>query len=368
MRVRVEAERESASYDVLIEAGALSALGELVHAAAPAHRYVVITDSNVERHWGATVLSAMRAAGRDAALLSFAAGEANKTRDSWSELTDRLLALGAGRDTAVIALGGGVVGDVAGFVAATYMRGLRCVQVPTTLLAMIDASVGGKTGVDTPVGKNLIGAFHQPALVVIDPLTLATLPEAERINGMAEAIKHGAIADRSYFDWLASQVASLSPADAERFTRLIADSVRIKAGFVSADPYETGARAALNFGHTIGHALELASNYELPHGHAVAIGMLVETSLGERMGITAQGTADRIRTLVESAGLTSRPDRQHVASISALVKLDKKARAGRARYVLLSEIGAVARGPAGDWTFDVDPSLVSTVLGDTLEA
>jgi 3-dehydroquinate synthase len=339
---------------ITIQPGSLAALGEHVRAAASAHRCVVITDSNVKRHWGDAALAALRSAGLRADLISFGAGEANKTRDTWSLLTDQLLQLGVGRDAVIVALGGGVVGDVAGFVAATYMRGLPVVQVPTTLLAMIDASIGGKTGVDVPAGKNLVGAFHQPALVFIDTELLTTLPESELTNGMAEAVKHGAIADRSYFQSL------LGSRD---YPAIVAGSVRIKQSFVEQDPFEQGARAALNFGHTIGHALELASNYELPHGHAVAIGMVVEAQLGERLGITEPNTSLQLEHALGKIGLPTRPAR---AWAPLDTSLDKKARAGRTRFVLLARVGDVARGDGGAWTFEVDPSLVSAVIADTL--
>lgn len=339
---------------ITIQPGSLTRLAEHARRAAPAHRYVVITDSNVEPLWGRSAADALRNAGLQADLLSFAAGEANKTRDTWATLTDRMLALGVGRDAAVIAVGGGVVGDVAGFVAATYMRGLPVIQVPTTLLAMIDASIGGKTGVDSPAGKNLIGAFHQPALVFIDTETLSTLPESELINGMAEAVKHGAIADRAYFDALLGS---------RSYPAIVEGSIRIKQSFVEQDPREQGARAALNFGHTIGHALELATGYALPHGHAVAIGMVIEARLGERIGVSAPGTGSELERALTLVGLPTRLPR----GLPPLdTQLDKKARAGRARFVLLAHIGEVARGADGGWTFELDPSLVSAVLSDAL--
>lgn len=362
--IRVETEARPASYDVIIQAGALRRLGELVRAAAPAHRYVVIADSQVERHWGVTALAALEQAGLRADLLSFPQGEAHKTRETWSALTDRMLGLGVGRDSVVVALGGGVTGDVAGFVAATYMRGLPCVQVPTSLLAMIDAAVGGKTGVDAPAGKNLIGAFLQPRLVLIDPETLDTLPQAQLVNGLAEAVKHGAIADQSYFHWLGSESA-LETREAR--LRLIGDSVRIKAGFVAADVFENGPRAALNFGHTIGHALELASGFELAHGQAVSIGMVTEATLGERLGITVPGTARELAAVLRNCGLDSALPAGSAAAMTATL-LDKKARGGKSRFVLLSGIGTVARPADGAWSFEADPALVAEVITDGQQA
>src|SRR5690606_4159708 len=198
---------------------------------------------------------------------------------------------GFGRDCCVIALGGGVAGDIAGFVAATYMRGVPFVQLPTTLLAMIDASVGGKTGVDTAAGKNLVGAFHAPRIVIIDPLTLRTLPETELRSGLAEAVKHGAILDAAYFDWIADHVDDLLARDHAALEYLIARSVDLKANVVSEDPLESDRRAILNFGHTVGHALERCTNYRLPHGFAVSAGMCAEAALGQAAGFTNRGAA-----------------------------------------------------------------------------
>ncbi|HVE77600.1 MAG TPA: 3-dehydroquinate synthase, partial [Gemmatimonadaceae bacterium] len=259
-------------YPIVVERGALGRLGEIVRAAAPAHRYVVVTDEQV----GPLYAERARAAFGDADVLAVPPGEVHKTRESWARLTDAMLARGHGRDTTVVALGGGVVGDLAGFVAATYMRGLPLVQVPTTLLAMIDAAIGGKTGVDTAAGKNLVGAFHPPAAVVADPDVLATLPAPHLRAGLAEAIKHGVVADEAYFDFVREALPSLLAADGwagESMTELVAVSARIKAEVVSRDERESGLRKVLNFGHTLGHAIEAASGYALLHGEAVAIGM-----------------------------------------------------------------------------------------------
>ncbi|HKG95018.1 MAG TPA: 3-dehydroquinate synthase family protein, partial [Gemmatimonadaceae bacterium] len=254
------------SYTVIIEPGSLDSIGEVARRTAPAHRYVVITDDRVGPIYAARVRAAMGAGRVD--VLSVPAGEAHKTRESWARLTDEMLAAGAGRDTTVIALGGGVVGDLAGFVAATFMRGVPVIQLPTTLLAMIDSSIGGKTGVDTPAGKNLVGAFHRPAAVIADPLTLTTLPPSQLRAGLAEAIKHGAIVDAEYFERLRADADALvDPARAGggRMRDVIARSVEIKAEVVRRDEREGGLRKILNFGHTIGHAVESLSGYALLH-------------------------------------------------------------------------------------------------------
>jgi 3-dehydroquinate synthase len=368
--IRISAsDSEPTGYDVIIESDALKTLPSVLARVAPAHRYALLTDSNVAAHWGEAVLGTLAAAGLAAEQISFEAGERNKTRDTWATLTDRMLELGLGRDSCVIALGGGVVGDLAGFVAATYMRGVPVVQVPTSLLAMIDASVGGKTGVDAPSGKNLVGAFYPPRAVLADPLTLRTLPQLELIGGLAEAIKHGAIADAAYFDWIDESADALLAGDQELLAALVHGSVFIKAGFVAVDLHENGARAALNFGHTIGHALERATDYELHHGHAVAIGMVLEARAAELREIARQGTADRLRQVLRRVGLpTILPARISPDDVIRAATTDKKARAGQTRYALISQIGAVARGAAGEWTWQLPPELIRQVLEEDHDA
>lgn len=360
--IRIDISTAPASgYDVIVEAGALAALGPRLSSLLPAHRYAVVSDSNVAPLWGTVLLASLEEGGLGADLFTFAAGESNKTRETWAALSDQLLERGVGRDAAVLALGGGVTGDLAGFVAATYMRGLPCLQLPTTLLAMIDASIGGKTGVDVPAGKNLIGAFHQPRAVVVDPQTLATLPDAELRAGLAEAIKHGAIADQRYLASI-GDVHSLR-SEPDGLTDLIAASIRIKARFVAADTREAGARAALNFGHTIGHALERAAGYRLHHGHAVSIGMVVEAAIGEAAGITAKGTADSLTRICSQVGLPTRlPEGISEEEVVQHTATDKKTRAGAVRYTLLTEPGKVARAPDGEWTHAVPTPIVRSSL------
>jgi 3-dehydroquinate synthase len=256
------------------------------------------------------------------------------------------------------------VGDLAGFVAATYMRGIPVVQVPTTLLAMIDASIGGKTGVDTPAGKNLVGAFHPPAAVVVDPDTLATLPAEQLRAGAAEAIKHGVIADAGYFERVAGQLpALLSDPCGDTMRELIAGSIAIKAGIVIRDEREGGVRKALNFGHTLGHAIEAESGYRLLHGEAVAIGMTLEGELAERMGVAERGTAARVRDAVERAGLPSRPPSgMSRERILAATRSDKKARRGTVEYALPRRVGEMDPG-GGGWGIAVPDEAVMAVLG-----
>lgn len=298
-------------------------------------------------------------------MLTIPAGEEHKNRDTWSHLTDELLASGAGRDTTIIALGGGVVGDLAGFVAATFMRGVRIIQVPTSLLAMIDASIGGKTGVDTPAGKNLVGAFHNPDEIVIDPEVLATLPLNSLRTGFAEAIKHGVIADSSYFEFVRGGVPSLlSPGGigGDSVSRVIVRSIEIKAEVVSRDERESGLRKVLNFGHTIGHSLEHLSGYALSHGEAVSVGMALESAVAERAGIAEAGTSAAVRDALTVAGLpVDRPTAISGEKILESMRADKKARGGRIEYALPSRIGAMAGKETG-WAVPVDEDIVREVL------
>jgi 3-dehydroquinate synthase len=273
-----------------------------------------------------------------------------------------MLAEGCGRDTTVVALGGGVVGDLAGFVAATYMRGVPVVQCPTSLLAMIDASVGGKTGVDTAAGKNLVGAFHPPAIVLIDVETLATLPLPHRRAGLAEAIKHGVIADAAYFATIDAELADLIDAKPGPMTECVSRSVEIKSEVVRADPREHGLRRILNFGHTLGHAFEHASGYSLLHGEAVSIGMVLEARLAERLGLAPVGTSERIAGLLRRAGLpVDAPAGISADAVLAATRLDKKARGGAVSYALPAGIGSMA-GEERGWSVEVGDAVVRELL------
>jgi 3-dehydroquinate synthase len=351
------------AYRIFVEPGALDTAGERIRAEVPAYRYAIITDSNVGPLYAGKL--APQLGGSTGDIFTVPAGEASKTRELWMRLTDRLLEAGYGRDTAIIALGGGVVGDLAGFVAATYLRGVPYVQFPTTLLAMIDSSIGGKTGVDTPHGKNFVGAFHQPACVIADPMLLGTLPTNHLRSGIAEAIKHAVIADADYFDRIDADVDAMlgargwaSPAMAG----LISRSIEIKADVVRRDEREEGVRKVLNFGHTLGHAIEALSGYTLLHGEAIAIGMALESELAERMGFARRGTSRRVRELLRTAGLPrSRPANIEPKHILEATRGDKKARAGAVEYALPERIGAMA-GAAVGWAMPVPDDVVEEVL------
>jgi len=356
-------ERRDASYDILIGRGLLAELPALLARHCAAERYAVITDSHVSTLSGEAAVAALRAAGRDAEVLTFPAGEWNKTRETWAALTERMLAARFGRDAAVVALGGGVVGDVAGFVAATYLRGLPWVAVPTTLLAMIDSSIGGKTGVDVPEGKNLIGTFHQPSVVVADLEVLGTLAPAQLAAGVAEAVKHGVIADADYFAFLKRERDAIAAKDPAALERVVVRSVEIKSEIVAADEREAGRRSVLNFGHTIGHAVEATSKFAVPHGEAVAIGMACEARLAERVGVAERGTADRIVRLLEAYGLPlEAPTAVPADDLLAAMRGDKKARAGAIRFALPRAIGAMHGSAERGWTVAVAEDVVRPLL------
>lgn len=339
--------------DVVVGAGLLRHVGARCAAAVPgAHRWAVCIDATVDGHHGSTVRASFAEAPSWHVVPS---GERHKTRDTWGRLTDALLAAGHGRDSAVCAVGGGVTGDIAGFVAATYLRGIPVVQVPTTLLAMVDASIGGKTGLDVPAGKNLVGAFHPPAAVVVDPTVLATLSPAERRAGFAEMLKHGVVADASHFLALADAAPALlaDGAAADLLADAIAASVRIKAGIVAADPTEQGQRAVLNFGHTLAHAVEQVTGYAVRHGEAVAMGMVIEARVGEQLGVTPRGVADTIAAALRRAGLPYEvPADLPADDLLAAMRLDKKARQATVRCALPAALGTMARDD-DRWTIAV---------------
>lgn len=347
----VEVATREGSYDVVIRSGALADLPKLVADRVGAERFAIISDDNVAPAHGHAAMEVCLAAGLDTSLFTFPAGESSKTRKSWSILTDELLEAGFGRDSCVIAIGGGVTTDLAGFVAATFLRGVPVVQVPTSYLAMIDASVGGKTGVDVHAGKNLVGAFHQPRLVVADPEVLSTLPLAERAQGLVEAFKHGAILDAEYFDSLRENVADLLAADPAVAGPAVARSVELKAGVVGEDELEGGYRQILNFGHTLGHALEAASEYALGHGSAIAVGMLLEARLGERLGVTRAGTSERLHEALEELLGPLREIETEPERAVGFLGADKKVRRGRPRVVLLRDLGVV--DPGEGWSHEV---------------
>ncbi len=362
IRVPIHEDRD-ASYDILIRSGLLAELSALVSRHCPAQSYAVISDSHVGKLYGEQVVAELQHATAQAQLLTFPAGEWNKTRETWASLSDRMLAAQVGRDCAVIALGGGVVGDLAGFVAATYLRGVPYVQVPTSLLAMIDSSIGGKTGVDVPAGKNLLGAFHQPRLVVADLAALGSLAPSQLAAGLAEAVKHGVIADAEYFAFLERDQSAILKRDPVALERVVTRSVEIKAQVVAADEREAGLRAVLNFGHTVAHAIEATAKFTVLHGEAVAIGMAYEARLAEQLGFAAPGAAARIAKLLEQFNLPlERPAEGSVDDLIDAMRFDKKARGGAIRFALPEAIGAMHGDAQRGWTVAAAEEAVREVL------
>ncbi|HYV86831.1 MAG TPA: 3-dehydroquinate synthase [Patescibacteria group bacterium] len=327
-----------------------------------AGRYVLVTDTNLAPVQGRRLLGSLRRRGLATDLVTLPAGERHKSRRTRDALEDRLIDLGADRATALVALGGGVVGDVTGFVAATFHRGIPYVQVPTTLVGMVDSAIGGKTAINHPAGKNLIGAYHPPSAVYIDVDHLKSLPAREFRSGLAEVVKCGVIADAGLFETLERSADRVLRRDLDLLVRLIEACVRIKVRVVVTDPRETGRRKILNFGHTIGHALETLARYRMAHGEAVAIGMVAEARIAASAGLAPAALADRIARLLAVLGLpTIVPPRFRPAAILQVARRDKKARLGRIAYALPVRLGAMAHDGA-EYGLAVEDAEVASVL------
>jgi len=336
----------SRSYTIHIGHRLLEQAGAIIRPLLGRPHCVIVTDDNVAAVHLQSLETALAASGITTAAVLVPPGETSKSYDGLSDLCDRLLAAGVERSDFVIAFGGGVIGDLAGFAAAVLRRGVAYVQVPTTLLAQVDSSVGGKTGINSALGKNLIGAFHQPQAVITDLALLRTLPERELRAGYAEVVKYGLLGDSTFFTWLESHGRDVLGCKAEALKHAVATSCRAKAAIVAADETETGERALLNLGHTFGHALEAATGYgdRLIHGEAVAIGMAMACRLSERLGCCPPGTAARVTAHLGSIGLPT-----GVAAISkllpdapgllAIMRHDKKARSGKLAFILVRGIG-----------------------------
>ena len=345
MPITIDVDLKDRSYPVRVGPGGLDDLPAVIEAVGGVSSAAVISDSNVAKLYGRRVVEAIARAAVPVSLLDFPAGEQNKTLATYGALFDALFALSpaVGRDSLVVALGGGVVGDVAGFVAATALRGLRWLQCPTTLLADVDASVGGKTAVDHPAGKNLIGAFHQPHAVVIDTGTLRTLPEPELRNGLAECVKHAVIRDADLLGFIDRHVEPIRNCDVDVMTELVARNVAIKAAVVSADEREAGERAHLNFGHTIGHGIETCVGYgRISHGQAVSLGMVAACHMAVSRGLIEPDLAERIRSVLVRLGLPVSFPGLDAGAIWEVMQHDKKARGGQVRMVLPTAMGQVA--------------------------
>ena len=331
----------SHSYSIVVEPGALATVGDRLRALGVGRRAALLTDAGIMRLHGGAVAAGLERAGFTVTVIEVPEGETAKTLAVAEHCWDRLLAAGLDRSSTVLGLGGGAVGDLAGFVAATYMRGVNFVTLPTTVLAQVDASVGGKTAIDHPKAKNLIGSFHQPRLVVVDPAVVRTLPERDFRSGLAEIVKHGIVLERSYFEEVERDAARLLARDLDVLVRIIGGSCRLKAGVIERDPEEKSElRYALNYGHTIGHALEAATGYtRWTHGEAVSLGIVAEARLAHRLGLAEAATAARQEQVLAGLGLPVRTGPLDAGAVLSALTHDKKARDGRVPFVLAPALG-----------------------------
>ncbi len=334
------------SYDIVIKPGLMSEFAMRLRAITSSSHIGIVTDRHVAKHYLQPVLMQCKRAGFHPVPVILPPGEKNKTLATVGKILDVLAKARFERKSLLLALGGGVVGDLTGFAAAIYQRGIPFIQVPTTLVAQVDSSVGGKTGVDHRLGKNLIGAFHQPKAVWIDPMNLHTLPKREWIAGLAEVIKYGIIADQSFFAYLERTMPSLLKLEAQAVMQIVKRSCEIKAQVVAEDEQESDRRRILNYGHTIGHALESLGGYRsLIHGEAVGIGLVLEADLARHQGYCDAGTVDRIRSLVLAAGLSDRPTSRSSGKVWAAMQHDKKVSQGKVVGVWPQSIGQVRIAP-----------------------
>lgn len=330
------------SYPIYICNNQLHQLGEVIQNVYPSKKALIVTNTTVEKLYGTTVVESLQKAGIDTALVAISDGETYKTLETASQVYDAALNFNLDRKSLIVALGGGVVGDLAGFVAATYMRGIPFVQVPTTLLAQVDSSVGGKVAVNHPRGKNIIGSFYQPKLVFADIATLQTLPQRELKTGLAEVIKYGVIWDADFFSYLENQIEQALQLDTQTMTEIVKNSCTIKAQVVAVDEREMGLRAILNYGHTFGHAIETLTNYQkYRHGEAVGIGMVWAANLAAVVGLLPSEACQRIVSLVEQYGLPTQERGLTAETVLQAMYHDKKANAGQINYVLPTTIGTV---------------------------
>lgn len=333
-------------YDVVVQPGGFDTLPDwLRRCGLEEGPVVIVSDENVAPLYAERLMKLLRRNGMHSSLITIPAGEQHKTLETITDLWRKFLAMGLDRKSTLLALGGGVVGDLAGFAAATFMRGMNWVVLPSTLLAMVDASMGGKTGFDLPEGKNLVGAFYPPKLVFANPYMLSTLNDAELRSGLAEVVKHGVIADPALFTLCSGGLEAVK----DDVTQIVQRAMAVKVQIIEADPYEKGIRAALNFGHTIGHAIEKVSNYRIRHGEAVSMGMVAEARLAERLWVCSKGLANRIAATLASLGLPTEipPDLPREALLTAM-KHDKKRKGGVVHFALPEDIGQMQVGIALD--------------------
>jgi len=353
---KIKVELGHNSYEIRIGAGLLAQTGAWLREMGFSGRVVVIADNTARYLHSEALLPGLKEAGFEVTTISVPAGEVHKSLEEAGRLYHRLSEGYVERETPILAMGGGVLGDLAGFVAATYMRGVPLVQLPTTLLAQVDSSIGGKTAVDHGQLKNIIGVFYQPALVVADTNTLKTLPDDELTNGLAEVIKSAAVGNRGLFDFLEKNLAKVKWREAEVLEKIVFEAARIKAHIVAKDERDTGLRAILNYGHTIGHALEAASDFHLSHGKAIAIGMVAAAKISHKMGILHQEDVARLKSVIEKAELPTATD-YNIKDVLQAMQHDKKVLNNKIGFVLLKAIGSAFITDA------VSTSLVEEALG-----
>jgi 3-dehydroquinate synthase len=353
---KVKVGLKSGGYEIRIGSGLLPQVGHWLRDMGFSRKAVVITDTSVRELYADALAGGLTEAGFRVDVLEVPVGEKQKNLETAGRLYQWLTGAYAERTTPVLALGGGVIGDLAGFVAATYMRGVPLVQVPTTLLAQVDSSIGGKTAVDCDQLKNMIGVFYQPRLVVADIDTLKTLPEAELANGMAEAIKMSAIMSPELLEYIDRNIKKARALETAVLEEIVYRSARLKAGVVVVDERESGLRAVLNYGHTVGHAIEAVSGFRLSHGQAVAIGMVAEAEISRRMGMLDRGSVTRLKGVIRKAGLPVDMPAMDIREVMTAMRHDKKVAGDTIRFVLLKSIGDARI------TDKVSPSLVEEVL------
>jgi 3-dehydroquinate synthase len=339
MKVNLD-KKMSASYEICIGYDILDRLGLIIAKNLPALRYIVITDSNVLSLHGGSLMERLRGMKLPTDIIEFPAGENSKNVGTTVAIVERLLKLGADRKSALLALGGGVVGDMTGFIASTFMRSVPYIQIPTTLMAQVDSSIGGKTAIDLPLGKNLLGTFYQPKSVFIDVKFLDTLPDEEFNNGLMEVIKYGIIDDNEFFCFLEENMKAIKRRDSGILEKIIENSCRIKKGIVEIDEREKGLRRVLNFGHTIGHAIEAESGYSVSHGAAVSLGMVAAVRISEKLYDLPGKDRERIEHLIGMVGLPRHiPQTITSDGILSRLKSDKKKEGNMIHFVLLKKIG-----------------------------
>jgi len=353
---------EAASYRVFVGSGLLKQMPAILKKMKFANRYVIITDDVVKKIYGNDLKTMLEKAGLKTDIISFHPGERSKNEETKKRLDHAMLAKKCGRDSLILALGGGVVGDMAGYVAATYMRGIPYVQVPTSFLAMVDSSLGGKVGVDTPYGKNLIGAFWHPEAVIADTGCLAGLPKEQLVNGLMEAVKIFLTYDAKYFQLVLKNWKKILHKDRNLLQKIIAHAMELKIGVIVRDEHDLNERMVVNWGHTVGHAMEHLSNYTLLHGYGVALGILVESKIAQLVGVLSEKDFNTVRNAMKLFGIDEKEiTGYNPEKVVQSTVLDKKNRDDKVKYVLLEKIGKV-RKTHGKFSRDIAAKIVMEAL------